>query len=306
MEINLSVKLGRLELKTPVLVASGTFGYGEEYAKLIDLNKLGGIVVKGTSLKPKRGNPPPRLAEVPCGLLNAIGLENIGVEKFIKEKLPFLKRFDTKIIVNIFGFTVEEYAILAEKLDNVGIDALEINVSCPNIEAGGKSFGTDPEMVSKITKAVREKTNLPLFVKLPPQVTDIVILAKAAVSSGADGVSLINSFPAMAIDIHTRKPKLGNVTGGLSGPCLKPIALKMVWEVVKTLSIPVMGIGGIMTAEDALEYLIAGAKAIQIGTANFLNPFTAIEVTEGIKNYLKNYNLKDINNLINSLKVEEN
>ncbi|RLI48298.1 MAG: dihydroorotate dehydrogenase, partial [Candidatus Thorarchaeota archaeon] len=269
-------------------------------------NKLGGIVVKGTSLKPKRGNPPPRLAEVPCGLLNAIGLENIGVEKFIKEKLPFLKRFDTKIIVNIFGFTVEEYAILAEKLDNVGIDALEINVSCPNIEAGGKSFGTDPEMVSKITKAVREKTNLPLFVKLPPQVTDIVILAKAAVSSGADGVSLINSFPAMAIDIHTRKPKLGNVTGGLSGPCLKPIALKMVWEVVKTLSIPVMGIGGIMTAEDALEYLIAGAKAIQIGTANFLNPFTAIEVTEGIKNYLKNYNLKDINNLINSLKVEEN
>ncbi|MDL1956412.1 MAG: dihydroorotate dehydrogenase [Candidatus Desulfofervidus auxilii] len=304
--MNLSVKLGRLELKTPVLVASGTFGYGEEYAKLIDLNKLGGIVVKGTSLKPKRGNPPPRLAEVPCGLLNAIGLENIGVEKFIKEKLPFLKRFDTKIIVNIFGFTVEEYAILAEKLDNVGIDALEINVSCPNIEAGGKSFGTDPEMVSKITKAVREKTNLPLFVKLPPQVTDIVILAKAAVSSGADGVSLINSFPAMAIDIHTRKPKLGNVTGGLSGPCLKPIALKMVWEVVKTLSIPVMGIGGIMTAEDALEYLIAGAKAIQIGTANFLNPFTAIEVTEGIKNYLKNYNLKDINNLINSLKVEEN
>jgi len=302
-KINLGVKVGRLELKNPVLVASGTFGYGEEYAPLIDLNQLGGIVVKGTSLKPKIGNPPPRLAEVSCGLLNAIGLENIGVEQFIQEKLPFLKKFDTKIIVNIFGFSIDEYAALAEILDTTGIDALEVNVSCPNIKTGGEVFATDPKMVAQITQAVCQRTHLPVFVKLSPQVTDIVAIAKAAMDAGADGVSLINSFPAMGVDVFTRKPKLGNITGGLSGPCLKPIALKMVWDIVRNLNIPVIGIGGITNFEDALEYLIVGAKAIQIGSANFLNPQVSIEVIKGIKAYLERHGIKDINMIIGSLKT---
>jgi len=302
-KINLGVKVGRLELKNPVLVASGTFGYGEEYASLIDLNQLGGIVVKGTSLKPKIGNPPPRLAEVSCGLLNAIGLENIGVEQFIQEKLPFLKKFDTKIIVNIFGFSIDEYAALAEILDTTGIDTLEVNVSCPNIKTGGEVFATDPKMVAQITQAVCQRTHLPVFVKLSPQVTDIVAIAKAAMDAGADGVSLINSFPAMGVDVFTRKPKLGNITGGLSGPCLKPIALKMVWDIVRNLNIPVIGIGGITNFEDALEYLIVGAKAIQIGSANFLNPQVSIEVIKGIKAYLERHEIKDINMIIGSLKT---
>jgi len=302
-KINLGVKVGRLELKNPVLVASGTFGYGEEYASLIDLNQLGGIVVKGTSLKPKIGNPPPRLAEVSCGLLNAIGLENIGVEQFIQEKLPFLKKFDTKTIVNIFGFSIDEYAALAEILDTTGIDALEVNVSCPNIKTGGEVFATDPKMVVQITQVVCQRTHLPVFVKLSPQVTDIVTIAKAAMDAGADGVSLINSFPAMGVDVFTRKPKLGNITGGLSGPCLKPIALKMVWDIVRNSNIPVIGIGGITNFEDALEYLIVGAKAIQIGSANFLNPQVSIEVINGIKAYLDKQGINDINMIIGSLKT---
>ena len=302
-KINLAVKVGRLKLKNPVLVASGTFGYGEEYAPLIDLNQLGGIVVKGTSLKPKIGNPPPRLVEVPCGLLNAIGLENIGVEQFMEKKLPFLKQFDTKIMVNIFGFSIDEYAALAERVDTRGIDALEVNVSCPNIKTGGKAFGIDPKMVAQITQVVCQRTHLPVFIKLSPQVTDIVTIAKAAMDAGADGVSLINSFPAMAIDIYSGKPKLGNITGGLSGPCLKPIALKMVWDIVRNLNIPVMGIGGITNFEDALEYLIVGAKAVQIGSANFLNPQVSIEVINGIKAYLDKQGVNDINMIIGSLKT---
>ena len=302
-KINLAVKVGRLKLKNPVLVASGPFGYGEEYAPLIDLNQLGGIVVKGTSLKPKIGNPPPRLVEVPCGLLNAIGLENIGVEQFVEKKLPFLKQFDTKIMVNIFGFSIDEYAALAERLDTTGIDALEVNVSCPNIKTGGKAFGIDPKMVAQITQVVCQRTHLPVFIKLSPQVTDIVTIAKAAMDAGADGVSLINSFPAMAIDIYSGKPKLGNITGGLSGPCLKPIALKMVWDIVRNLNIPVMGIGGITNFEDALEYLIVGAKAVQIGSANFLNPQVSIEVINGIKAYLDKQGVNDINMIIGSLKT---
>ena len=302
-KINLAVKVGRLKLKNPVLVASGPFGYGEEYAPLIDLNQLGGIVVKGTSLKPKIGNPPPRLVEVPCGLLNAIGLENIGVEQFMEKKLPFLKQFDTKIMVNIFGFSIDEYAALVERVDTRGIDALEVNVSCPNIKTGGKAFGIDPKMVAQITQVVCQRTHLPVFIKLSPQVTDIVTIAKAAMDAGADGVSLINSFPAMAIDIYSGKPKLGNITGGLSGPCLKPIALKMVWDIVRNLNIPVMGIGGITNFEDALEYLIVGAKAVQIGSANFLNPQVSIEVINGIKAYLDKQGVNDINMIIGSLKT---
>jgi len=300
--MDLKVEIGRLKLKNPVLVASGTFGYGREYAPFLDLNILGGIVVKGISLKERSGNPPPRLVEVPCGLINAIGLENVGIERFLKEKLPFLKTIDTKIIVNIFGDSIEEYALLAEKLEKSGVDALELNISCPNIK-DGLVFGKDKRLAAKVTKAVRNVTDLPIIVKLTPEVTDIVAIAREVINSGADGVSLINTFPAMAVDVNTRRPRLSNITGGLSGPCLKPISLKMVWDIVRTLNIPTVGIGGIFTAQDALEYLIVGAKAVQIGTANFINPKVSVEVLEGIKSYLKNNGFKDINDVIGSLIV---
>lgn len=297
---NLEVNIGRLRLKNPVLVASGTFGYGKEYTSFLDLNILGGIVVKGTSLKEMAGNLPPRLVEVPCGLINAIGLENVGIERFLEEKLPFLKTIDTKIIVNIFGNSIDEYVFLATKLDKSGVDALELNISCPNVK-DGIIFGTNKKLAAEVTKQVRNATHLPVIVKLTPQVTDIVAIAEKVMDAGADGVSLINTFPAMAVDVNTRRPKLSNITGGLSGPCLKPISLKMVWDIVRTLNISVIGIGGICKAEDALEYLILGAKAIQIGTANFINPEVSIEVLEGIKAYLKTHRFKDINEVIGSL-----
>ncbi len=300
--MDLEVEIGRLKLKNPVLVASGTFGYGREYAPFLDLNILGGIVVKGISLKERVGNPPPRLVEVPCGLINAIGLENVGIERFLKEKLPFLKTIDTKIIVNIFGDSIDEYALLAEKLEKSGVDALELNISCPNIK-DGLVFGKDKRLAAKVTKAVRNVTDLPIIVKLTPEVTDIVAIAREVIDCGADGVSLINTFPAMAVDVNTRRPRLSNITGGLSGPCLKPISLKMVWDIVRTLNIPTVGIGGIFTAQDALEYLIVGAKAVQIGTANFINPKVSVEVLEGIKSYLKDNGFKDINDVIGSLIV---
>ena len=300
--MDLEVEIGRLKLKNPVLVASGTFGYGREYAPFLDLNILGGIVVKGISLKERSGNPPPRLVEVPCGLINAIGLENVGIERFLKEKLPFLKTIDTKIIVNIFGDSIEEYALLAEKLEKSGVDALELNISCPNMK-DGLVFGKDKKLAAKVTKAVRNVTDLPIIVKLTPEVTDIVAIAREVINCGADGVSLINTFPAMAVDVNTRRPRLSNITGGLSGPCLKPISLKMVWDIVRTLNIPTVGIGGIFTAQDALEYLIVGAKAVQIGTANFINPKVSVEVLEGIKSYLKDNGFKDINDVIGSLIV---
>jgi len=300
--MDLEVEIGRLKLKNPVLVASGTFGYGREYAPFLDLNILGGILVKGISLKERSGNPPPRLVEVPCGLINAIGLENVGIERFLKEKLPFLKTIDTKIIVNIFGDSIEEYALLAEKLEKSGVDALELNISCPNIK-DGLVFGKDKKLAAKVTKAVRNATDLPIIVKLTPEVTDIVAIAREVINCGADGVSLINTFPAMAVDVNTRRPRLSNITGGLSGPCLKPISLKMVWDIVRTLNIPTVGIGGIFTAQDALEYLIVGAKAVQIGTANFINPKVSVEVLEGIKSYLKDNGFKDINDVIGSLIV---
>ena len=300
--MDLEVEIGRLKLKNPVLVASGTFGYGREYAPFLDLNILGGIVVKGISLKERSGNPPPRLVEVPCGLINAIGLENVGIERFLKEKLPFLKTIDTKIIVNIFGDSIEEYALLAKKLEKSGVDALELNISCPNIK-DGLVFGKDKRLAAKVTEAVRNVTDLPIIVKLTPEVTDIVAIAREVINCGADGVSLINTFPAMAVDVNTRRPRLSNITGGLSGPCLKPISLKMVWDIVRTLNIPTVGIGGIFTAQDALEYLIVGAKAVQIGTANFINPKVSVEVLEGIKSYLKDNGFKDINDVIGSLIV---
>lgn len=301
---NLSVSVGGLLLKNPVMTASGTFGYGEEYSSYVDLNRLGAIVVKGISLKPREGNPPPRTVETPCGMLNSIGLQNVGVEAFIQEKLPFLRSFSTPVIVNIFGESIDEYRSMALKLNNVeGIAGLEVNISCPNVEAGGSVFGVDPHSAYKVVQAVRESTHLPLVVKLSPNVTDIASIARSVREAGADAVSLINTISGMSVDIETKRPRLGSVTGGLSGPAIKPIALRMVWEVVRKADIPVIGVGGIMDSKDALEFLIAGARAIQVGTANFINPRATMDIIDGIEKYLIDKGIEDINDLIGSLSL---
>jgi len=295
----IAVSLGRLKLNNPVMTASGTFGYGEEYSGYIDLNKLGAIVVKGLSFKPRLGNPPPRIMETTGGMLNAVGLQNIGVDAFIEEKMPFLRQYDTKVIANIYGETYDDYKKVARKLSSVkGVHALEVNISCPNVKNGGLSFGSDPKIAARVTRAVREETSLPVIVKLTPNVTDIAAIAETVEKAGADAVSLINTLTGMSVDLKTRKPRLKNITGGLSGPAIKPVALRMVWQVVQRVSIPVIGIGGIMTAEDALEFLVLGAKAVQIGTANFVNPLVTMEVIEGMKNYLAENKIKDINDII--------
>jgi dihydroorotate dehydrogenase (NAD+) catalytic subunit len=297
--LNLKVRIGKLKLKNPVMTASGTFGYGDEYSRFLDINRLGAVVVKGLSLFPKEGNPPPRIIETPAGMLNAIGLQNIGIERFIKDKLPFLKQFDTPVIANFFGDTVKEYVKVAEKLGSTkGIHALEMNISCPNKEAGWSIFGTDPKVTHKVVRAVRKATDLTLIVKLSPNVTDIALMARVAEEAGADAVSLINTLTGMSIDIKTRKPKLANITGGLSGPAIKPIALRMVWECYKAIRIPIIGMGGIMSSDDALEFIFAGASAIAIGTANFVNPRVTMDIIEGIKSYMTDENIKSINSLI--------
>ncbi len=296
--MNLEVSIGKLRLKNPVMTASGTFGYGEEYAEFIDLGRLGGVVVKGLSLKPREGNPPPRIVETASGMLNAIGLQNIGIKRFVKEKLPFLKTYDTSVIVNFFGDSVEEYAIAAEMLsDQEGIHGLEMNISCPNKQADWCIFGTDPKVTFEVVSAVRKKTALPLIVKLSPNVTDISVMARAAVEAGADALSLINTITGMAIDIKTRRPKLGNITGGLSGPAIKPVALRMVYEVYKAVKVPVIGMGGIMNADDAIEFLIAGASAIAVGTANFVNPLATIGIIGGIIDFMEKEGIEDISSL---------
>lgn len=305
--INLSVDIGRLKLKNPVMTASGTFGYGLEYKDYVDLDRLGAIVVKGLSLEPKEGNKPPRIVETSAGMLNAIGLENIGIKAFVEKTLPLLRRYnvqyDTKIIVNIFGNSIEEYAETAKILNDAeGVSGLEINISCPNVKEGCMVFGTNPEMTFKVVSAVRKASSLPIITKLSPNVTDITVFAKIAEEAGTDAVSLINTLLGMAVNIELRKPVLANATGGLSGPAIKPVALRMVWEVCQAVNIPVIGIGGIMTAEDALEFIIAGAKAVQIGTANFVNPYATIEILEGIGNYLRVNGIGDINDLVGSLK----
>jgi len=301
--IDLSVRLGRITLKNPVLVASGTFGYGEEYAQLINLNELGGIMVKAVTLEPREGNPPPRLAETPAGLLNAIGLENPGVDVFLKEKLPFLRGFDTAIIVNIAGEKEEEYLRLAERLNQVkGISALEVNISCPNVKEKGLIFGTDPEQTFSLVKKLGEITDIPLIVKLTPNVTDITKIAQASQEAGAEALSLINTVLGMSIDVETRKPKLGNITGGLSGPAIRPIAVRMVWQTFQKVNLPLIGMGGITDAEDALEFILAGASAVAIGTANFIDPKTALEVIEGIKQYMQVKGIKNFKDLIGWLK----
>mgnify|MGYP001440928621 FL=1 len=301
--ISMSVKIGTLKLKNPVMTASGTFGYGGEYADYVDLNKLGAIVVKGLSLKPRAGNPPPRIMETPSGMLNAVGLQNIGVDTFIEEKLPILRKYDTNVIANIYGETYDEYKKVAQKLTSAkGVHALEVNISCPNVRKGGLSFGADLKSAAAVTRKVKEVTDLPVIVKLTPNVTDITAIAAAVEKAGADAISLINTLTGMSVDIFTRRPHLKNVTGGLSGPAIKPVALRMVWQVLQKISIPVIGIGGIMNAEDALEFLILGTKAVQIGTANFINPQATIEIIAGIERYMELNGIKNISKLIGTFR----
>ena len=301
---NLSVEIGRLRLRNPVMTASGTFGYGEEYAPYVDLNRLGAIVVKGLSLKPRMGNPPPRIVETPCGMLNAVGLQNVGVNAFIREKLPFLAQFDLPVIANIFGESVEEYVKVAEILSQAtGVHALEVNISCPNVKRGGIAFGANPDMAADVTRKVKASTDLPVIVKLTPNVTDITEIAESVEAAGADAISLINTITGMSVDIERRVPHLRNITGGLSGPAIKPVALRMVWQVIQRVSVPVIGLGGIMTARDALEFLIVGARAVQVGTAHFIHPHAAIDILEGIEDYLEQHQFDDINQLIGTLKT---
>ena len=298
------VDIGGIEIKNPVMTASGTFGYASEFEELIDLNRLGAIVVKGLSLEPSMGNPPPRIVETPCGMLNAIGLENVGLAAFVKEKLPFLRRLDTPIFVNVYGKSTKEYAELAARLEDVdGVSGIEVNISCPNVKSGGMAFGAYPESAAEVVRAIRKQTTKPMMVKLSPNVTDITEIAKSVEGEGADSISLINTITGMAIDIETRRPKIANITGGLSGPAIKPVALRMVWQVVQTVNIPVVGIGGIMTAKDALEFLIAGAVAVQIGTANFINPHATTDIIDGIETFLMERNISDIADIIATLKV---
>jgi dihydroorotate dehydrogenase (NAD+) catalytic subunit len=302
---DLTVDIGCLKLINPVMTASGTFGYGEEYASYLDLNRLGAIVVKGLSLKPRLGNPPPRIMETPCGMLNAVGLQNIGVQAFIRDKLPFLRQFDTPVIVNIYAESVDEFPRLAAFLSEAaGVHALEINISCPNVDKGGIAFGADPEVAADVTRRVKTATNLPVIVKLTPNVTDIAMIAQSVEAAGADAVSLINTVTGMSVNVETRTPHLWNITGGLSGPAIKPLALRMVWQVANRVSIPVIGLGGIMTAHDALEYLIVGARAVQVGTAHFINPRAIPDIVEGIEKYMEKHNMARIDALIGSLKTK--
>jgi len=299
---DLKIKIGKLSLKNPVLTASGTFGYGLEFADFIDLNKLGGFIVKGTTLEPREGNAYPRMAETPMGMLNAVGLQNKGIDYFIKEIYPKIKHFKTNIIVNVSGSKIEDYIAVAEKLNELEqIPAIELNISCPNVKSGGMAFGTSCSSAAEITKAIRKSYQKTLIVKLSPNVTSIVDIAKAVEDEGCDALSLINTLLGMAIDIKTRKPILSTVTGGLSGPCIKPVALRMVWQVAKNVKVPLIGIGGIMNTTDAIEFFLAGASAIQIGTANFIDPQSTIKIIEGINDYLIKNNFNSLNDIIGKL-----
>lgn len=302
--MNLSVQIGRLTLPNPVTVASGTFGYGVEYARLLDLNQLGAVVVKGIRLGPVRGNPTPRTVEVASGLINAIGLQGPGVDGFIEKYWPFLKQLRVPTIINIWGTTVEEYAEVARRFDALeGLGALELNVSCPNIKEGGAQFGTDCKLLAEVVAACRRATALPLITKLSPNVVSIVPYAQAAEAAGSDALSIMNSYPAMAIDIETRRPKLANVTGGLTGPCIKPIAVKLVWEAAKAVKIPIIGMGGIQNAADAIEFLMAGASAVAVGTANFYEPQTALQVIAGLREFMERKGLTDVRQIVGSVQT---
>lgn len=301
--MNTSVNLAGIKMKNPVTVASGTFGYGREFEEFIDLNKLGGICTKGTSLKPRPGNKPPRVYETTAGMLNSIGLQNPGVEYFMNNDLPYLKKFDTAIIVNACGSSIDEYVELAKVLNTLDIDGVELNLSCPNVKAGCMAFGTTYEGVKEVTTQVRKVLDKPLIVKLTPNVTDITLPAKGAQDAGADGVSLINTLLGMSIDTHTRRPHLANNMGGLSGPAVKPVAVRMVYQVAQAVNIPILGLGGIVTANDAIEFMLAGASAVSIGTGNFVAPDVSIKVVDGIEEYMKKYGIDDINNIVGTVQM---
>jgi dihydroorotate dehydrogenase (NAD+) catalytic subunit len=301
---DLSVDIGGIRLRNPVMTASGTFGYAREFDAYVDLNRLGGIIVKGLSMAPSRGNRPPRIVETACGMLNAIGLENVGIERFIAEKLPFLQGLSTPVFVNIYGQTIEEYAALAERIEALdAVAGIEVNISCPNVKAGGVAFGVDPEMAAAVVRAVRKRTRKLLMVKLSPNVTDITQIAARAEGEGADALSLINTITGMVIDIETRRSKLANITGGLSGPAIRPVALRMVWQVCQRVKVPVVGIGGILNPGDAIEFFIAGARAVQVGTANFVNPRATMDILEGIEQYLVNKGIPRLNDLVGTLEA---
>jgi len=301
---DMRVDIGGIQLQNPVMTASGTFGYGREFDHLIDLNRLGGIIVKGLSLLPTKGNPPPRIVETACGMINAIGLENVGIESFIAEKLPFLQDLKPPLMVNIYGKVVEDYRQLAARIDEVAaIDGIEVNISCPNVKAGGMAFGTDPQAAYDVVRAVRSQTSKLVIVKLSPNVTDVTEIASAVEEAGADCISLINTISAMAVDANTRRPKIANIIGGLSGPAIKPVALRMVWQVARKSKLPIIGIGGIMTAEDALEFLITGATAIQVGTANFVNPRTTVDIIEGIEAFLADQGIASVMDIVGTLET---
>jgi dihydroorotate dehydrogenase (NAD+) catalytic subunit len=300
--VNLSVQIGKMRMQNPVTVASGTFGYGVEYARLIDLNQLGAVTVKGIRLNPVRGNPTPRTAEVASGMLNAIGLQGPGVDGFIKKYWPFLEELKAPTIINIWGTTVEEYAEVARRFDALGgVGALELNVSCPNIKEGGAQFGTDLKLLAQVVAACRKATTLPLITKMSPNVVSIAPYAKAAEDAGSDALAVTNSYPAMAIDIETRKPKLANVTGGLTGPAIKPIAVKLVWDAAQAVKIPIIAMGGIQNADDAIEFLMAGATAVAVGTANFYEPQTALHVIAGLRKFMERKKLRDVREITGSM-----
>ncbi len=301
---DLRVNIGSLELANPVMTASGTFGYAREFENLMDLHSLGAVIVKGISLHPRPGNPPTRIVETSCGMLNAIGLQNVGVDRFISEKMKYLAGLKIPVIVNILGDSLAEYEEITERLAGVpGVAGIEVNISCPNVKKGGVAFGTDPAMAATVTSAVKKKADVPVMVKLSPNVSDITVIAKAVEDGGADSVSLINTLIGMAIDLKTKRPVLANIIGGLSGPAIKPVALRMVYEVARVVSVPVIGIGGIATAEDALEFMLAGATAVQIGTANFVNPRASEEVVEGIGAYAVAEKLSSIRTIIGGLQM---
>nr|WP_092074895.1 dihydroorotate dehydrogenase [Dendrosporobacter quercicolus]NSL49793.1 dihydroorotate dehydrogenase [Dendrosporobacter quercicolus DSM 1736]SDN19685.1 dihydroorotate dehydrogenase (NAD+) catalytic subunit [Dendrosporobacter quercicolus] len=299
----MAVEIAGIKMKTPVMTASGTFGFGLEYEEFVDINQIGAIVVKGTTLLPRSGNAGVRIAETPAGMLNSIGLENPGVEAFLAAALPKLAQYDVPVIVNIAGNTVQEYGELAKRLETSGVAAVELNISCPNVKQGGIAFGTDCDSAAAVVSTVKASTSLPVIVKLSPNVTDIAAMAQTVEAAGADAISLINTLLGMAINIHTRAPVLGNVVGGLSGPAVKPVAVRMVWQAANAVKIPVIGMGGIMTAEDAVEFMLAGASAVAVGTANFVNPCAIVEITAGIKAYLVAKGLANVGQLVGGVNL---
>jgi len=298
---DLSIDLGGLRLKNPVITASGTAGYGGEIGEYIDLNRLGALVVKGISLKPMAGNPPPRICETPCGMLNSIGLENPGLKGFLRDYLPSLKTLKTKIIVNVLGNTTNEYIEICEALNDSGVHAIELNVSCPNVKRGGISFGTDPSSLRELVNEIKKRIKTPLITKLSPNVDDIKVFARIAEDSGSDMISLINTVRGMSIDIRTRRPRLATVTGGLSGPAIKPIAIRMVWECFNAVKIPIIGMGGIMNTDDAIEFMLAGASAVAVGTGNFVNPGLTMDIIDGLRQYMSEHRIDRIRNIVGAI-----